>query len=129
MQVADAVEHLGHPARVIFAPEQVEGLLRVMERLGRPALLRGDRRDLVVRAGLAQPVACLPVQVQGLGAVAVRPGEDGSERPRPGGGRCLHGLVGREETDLAAGRVRSELCARLTEEFAGDVARRKDCLR
>jgi hypothetical protein len=46
------------------------------------------------------------------------------------GDRCLHRLVGREENrDLAAGQLRSELCARLTEEFAGDGARRKDCLR
>ena len=57
-------------------PEQVEGLLRVIERLGRPTLLHGDRRDLVVRAGLAQPVACFPVQVQGLDAVTVRAGEE-----------------------------------------------------
>ena len=46
------------------------------------------------------------------------------------GERWLHRLVGREETgDLAAGQLRSELCARLTEEFAvnhGD--RRKDRL-
>ena len=43
------------------------------------------------------------------------------------GGKCLHRLVGREETDdLAIGHVRSELCARLTEEFAGDRSRRRD---
>jgi single stranded DNA-binding protein len=45
------------------------------------------------------------------------------------GERWLHRLVGREETNRAAGDVRSERCARLTEEFAGDRARRKDCLR
>jgi hypothetical protein len=43
--------------------------------------------------------------------------------------RCLHRLVGREENrDLAAGQLRSQLCARLTEDLAvnhGD--RRKDC--
>jgi hypothetical protein len=54
----------------------------------------------------------------------VGPGEN-----KPGE-RWLHRLVGREETgDLAAGQLRSELCARLTKEFAvnhGD--RRKDCL-
>src|SRR5215217_1032375 len=44
------------------------------------------------------------------------------------GGRCLHQLVGREETDRAACQLRPELCARLTEEFAGDRSRRKDCL-
>ena len=40
------------------------------------------------------------------------------------GERWLHRLEGREETDRAVGQVRSELCARLTEEFAGDRARR-----
>jgi hypothetical protein len=35
-----------------------------------------------------------------------------------GGDRCLHRQVGREETDHAVGHRRSELCARLTEEFA-----------
>jgi hypothetical protein len=45
------------------------------------------------------------------------------------GDRCLHRQVGRREEnrDLAAGQHRSQLCARLTEEFAvnhGD--RRKD---
>ena len=48
---------------------------------------------------------------------------------RPTAERCLHRQVGREETDHAVGHLRSELCARLTEEFAGDGARRKDCLR
>jgi hypothetical protein len=45
------------------------------------------------------------------------------------GERCLHRLVGREETDHAVGQARSELCAWLTEELAGDGARRKDCPR
>jgi hypothetical protein len=45
------------------------------------------------------------------------------------GERWLHRQVGREETDHAVGHLRSELCARLTEEFAGDGARRKNCLR
>jgi transposase InsO family protein len=45
------------------------------------------------------------------------------------GERRLHRLVEREETDLAVGQLRSELCARLTEECAGDGARRSDCLR
>jgi hypothetical protein len=57
----------------------------------------------------------------------------GRRRHRPGtgvaqlSGRCLHRLVGREETDLAIGHLRSELGARLTEEFAGVRSRRKDC--
>src|SRR5450755_2280725 len=42
--------------------------------------------------------------------------------------RCLHRLVGREETDPAVGHHRSELCARLTKEFAGHPPRRKNCL-
>ena len=40
---------------------------------------------------------------------------------------CLQRLVGREETDPAAQYLRSELCARLAEEFAGDPSRRKNC--
>jgi hypothetical protein len=44
------------------------------------------------------------------------------------GERWLHRLEGREETDLAVGHLRSELCARLTEELAGDRARRNDRL-
>ena len=35
-----------------------------------------------------------------------------------GSERCLHRQVGREETDHVAGHRRSELCARLTDEFA-----------
>src|SRR3954471_18972851 len=41
---------------------------------------------------------------------------------------CLHRLVEREETDPAVGHLRSEPCARLAEECAGDEARRNDCL-
>jgi hypothetical protein len=44
------------------------------------------------------------------------------------GERWLHRLEGREETDLAVGHLCSELCAWLTEEFAGDGARRNDRL-
>ena len=36
--------------------------------------------------------------------------------------RHLHRFVEGEETDLAVGHHRSQLCARLTEECAGDVA-------
>lgn len=35
-----------------------------------------------------------------------------------GSDRCLHRQVGREERHLAVGHRRSELCARLTDEFA-----------
>jgi hypothetical protein len=45
------------------------------------------------------------------------------------GERRLHRQVGREETDHAVGHLGSELCARLTEEFARDGARRKDSSR
>ena len=40
----------------------------------------------------------------------------------------LHRQEGRKETDRAVSQRRSELGARLTEEFAGDQSRRKDCL-
>src|SRR6266545_3208330 len=42
--------------------------------------------------------------------------------------RWLHRLERREETDLAAGHLRSELRAQLTEQLAGDRARRNDRL-
>lgn len=48
--------------------------------------------------------------------------------PAQVGDRCLHRLVGREETDLAVGHLRSELCAQLTEELAFNGACRNDCL-
>src|SRR6202042_3073738 len=41
--------------------------------------------------------------------------------------RCLHGQVGRKETDRASSQLRSELGARLTKELTGDQSRRKDC--
>jgi len=44
------------------------------------------------------------------------------------GEQWLHRLEGREETDWAVCQLRSELCARLTKDFAGDRSRRKDCL-
>src|SRR5580692_278786 len=60
--------------------------------------------------------------------ISCREAGDGSGNLAQADARCLHRLAGREETDLGADHLRSELRARLTQEFAGDPSRRKNCL-